>query len=162
VTLAALVVLAHALVGIVFVAGLIGRWLTLGAARADDLPSVKPVLRAADPLERIVMVGSILVLGLGIAAAIAVGRPFLGPLQGGSVDWLFTSLVLFLSLVPLLPLVFVPRGRAFAAALADAETRAEFTPELRAAFRDPVVRAAHLYELTVVSAILILMLTKPF
>jgi hypothetical protein len=75
---------------------------------------------------------------------------------------LFVSLVLYLSIVPLVPLVFVPRGKAFAAALEAAEARGEYTPELRAAFHDPLTRAAHVYELGAVTVVLVLMLTKPF
>jgi hypothetical protein len=163
VTLAALVVLAHALVGIVFVAGLIGRWITLAAAaRATDLAVVRTLTQASAPFERMVTLGSLILLVLGIAAAIAVGRPFLGPLQGATVDWLFVSLVLYLSIVPLVPLVFVPKGTIFAAALEAAEARGEYTPELRAAFHDPLTRAAHAYELAAVTVVLVLMLTKPF
>jgi len=163
VTLPGLVVLAHALVAIAFVAGLIGRWFTLGAAaQANDLGAVRVLTRTSEPFERLVTLGSLLLLVLGIAAAIAVGRPFLGPLQGGTVDWLFVSLVLYLSIVPLVPLVFLPKGRLFGAALDEAEARGEFTPALRAAFHDPVTRAAHVYELGAVTAVLVLMLTKPF
>ena len=77
------------------------------------------------------IVGSLVVLVLGIATAIVKGIPFLGPLQGGRVDWLFVSLLLFLSVIPLVPLVFLPRGRVFDAAMADAEARGEVTPALR-------------------------------
>ncbi len=36
------------------------------------------------------------------------------------------------------------------------------TPALHDAWRDPVTRAAHLYELASVTVVLVLMLTKPF
>jgi hypothetical protein len=97
-----------------------------------------------------------------VATAIAQGRPFLGPLVGARVDWLFVSVLLYLSLVPLVPLVFVPRGRAFEAALADAVARDEITPALRVSWSDPVVRLAHVYELGAVTLVLVLMLAKPF
>ncbi|HEU0235742.1 MAG TPA: DUF2269 family protein [Candidatus Limnocylindrales bacterium] len=162
-TLSSVLVLAHALVAIVFIAGLIGRWVTLGAAaRATDLPAVRALTRASAPFERMVTLGSMILLALGIAAAIALGRPFLGPFQGGSVDWLFVSLVVYVSVVPLVPLVFLPKGRIFAAALEAAEARGEYTPELRAAFHDPLTRAAHVYEAAAVTVVLVLMLTKPF
>ncbi len=162
-TLAGGFVLAHALVAVVFVAGLIGRWIVLAAAeRATDLPAMRTLTAAAGPFERLVIVGSVLVLVLGIGAALAQGRPILGPLQGGRVDWLFVALLLYLSMLPLIPLVFVPRGRAFEATLAEATARGVVTPELAAAWRDPVVRGAHWYELVAVTAILVLMLAKPF
>ena len=40
--------------------------------------------------------------------------------------------------------------------------RKQNTPALRAAFHDPVMRAAHVYELGAVTVVLVLMLTKPF
>jgi hypothetical protein len=46
--------------------------------------------------------------------------------------------------------------------MADATARGEVTPELAASWRDPVVRAAHVYELLLVAIVLVLMLAKPF
>ena len=158
-----LLVAAHALAGAVFLGALIGRWIVLGLAeRAETLASMQILTRAARPFERLVIWSSALVLVLGIAAAIGRGRPILGPLQGAPVDWLFVSLVLFLSVLPLVRLVFLPRGRVFDAALEDAVARAELTGDLIKAWRDPLVRAAHAYELGVVTVIFILMVTKPF
>ena len=158
-----LVVLAHALLGILFVAALIGRWIVLGLSeRATDLSSMKTLTAAAGPFERMVIVVPMFVLLFGLGAAFMQGRSVLGPLTGGSVDWLFVSLLLFLSPLPLVPLVFLPRGRVFEASLATAVASGGITPELRAAWRDPVVRAAHVYELASVTLVLILMLTKPF
>jgi hypothetical protein len=163
VTLTDVVVLVHALIGILFIAGLVGRWIVLGLAeRATELPAMKTLTAAAGPFERIVIVGSMLVFLAGILAAFMEGRSILGPLTGGGVDWLFVSVLLFLSILPLVPLVFLPRGRVFEAALADAEGKGQVTPELRTAWRDPVVRAAHLYELGAVTVVLVLMLNKPF
>jgi hypothetical protein len=154
--------LVHALAGIAFVAGLVGRWIVLGrAARAADLATMRTLAAAAAPFERLVVVGSVVVLVFGVATAIAQGRPFLGPLVGARVDWLFVSVLLYLSLIPIVPLVFVPRGRVFAAALADAVARDEVTPALHRAWNDPVVRLAHLYELAAVTVVLALMLAKP-
>jgi hypothetical protein len=158
-----LVVLAHAVLAIVFVGGLIGRGIVLALAeRATTLDAMRTLTAAAGPFERIVIVGGAIAGFLGIASAIGQGRPLFGPLQGGSVDWLFVSVVLVLTSVPLPPLVFLPRGRVFEAAMADATERGEVTPELAAAWRDPVVRAAHVYELLLVAVVLVLMLAKPF
>jgi Predicted integral membrane protein (DUF2269) len=162
-SLAGLIVLVHALAGILFFAGLVGRWITLAqAARADDVRDIHAILRVSARFERMVITGSLIVLLLGVGAAIAQGRPLLGPLQGAGVDWLFVSLVLFVSVVPLVPLVFLPRGRVFEAALQEATVAGRVTPELRAAFRDPVVAGAHVFELGAVTIVLVLMLTKPF
>jgi hypothetical protein len=56
------------------------------------------------------------------------------------------SLVLSLSIMPLIPLIFLPRGRVFEAALADARQRGTVTPDLSAAFRDPWVAYARTFE----------------
>lgn len=162
-TLAGFVVLVHALVGILFITGLIGRWMILGAAgQAKDLRTMRILANAAAPFERIVIVGSTFVLVFGIIAAFAVGRSVLGPLAGGSIDWLFVSVLLYISIIPLIPLVFIPRGREFESAFQEAERQGMMTRELQAAWHDPVVRAAHLYELGAVTVVLILMLAKPF
>ena len=158
-----LLVAAHAVVGALFLGGLVGRWIVLGLAeRADTMASMQTLTRAARPFERIVIWGSILVLLLGVAAAVAQGRAVLGPLQGAPVDWLFVSLVLYLSVLPLVPLVFLPRGRVFDAAMEDAVTRGEVTGGLVRAWRDPIVRAAHVYELGAVTVVFLLMVSKPF
>lgn len=158
-----LIVVGHAVLGILFFCGLVGRGIVLALAeRADSIGAMRTLARAAAPFEWLVIrVGSVALL-LGLATAIAQGRPFLGPFQGGHVDWLFSSILLLLTVAPLPPLVFLPRGRVFEAALAEATERGEVTPELRTAWRDPVTRAAHVYELAVVTVVLVLMLAKPF
>jgi hypothetical protein len=72
------------------------------------------------------------------------------------------SLVLYVSTILLVPTVFVPKGRIFGAALDDSVVLGRPTPDLVAAFNDPVSRVAHYVELTVVVAVLVLMIAKPF
>jgi len=158
-----LLIAAHALAGAVLLGGLIGRWILLGLAqRAETLPSMRTLASAAKPFERIVILVPNAVVVLGIILVAIQGRPFLGPLQGAPVDWMFVSIVLFFSVPILVPTVFIPRGRIFEAALANATERDEVTPELMAAWRDPVTRAARVYELTAVSVVFVLMVAKPF
>ena len=158
-----LLVIGHAFLGIVFFAGLLGRGVVLALAeRARTIEAMRALTKAASPFEWIVIrLGSVALL-LGLATAIAQGRPFLGPLQGAPFDWLFASILLLLTAAPLPPLVFLPRGRVFDAALDEATERQEVTPALMAAWRDPVTRAAHAWELLVVTIVLLLMLAKPF
>ena len=161
--MASVIVALHALAGAIFLGALIGRWILLGLAeRATTLPEMEHLTSAARPFERIVIVGSVIVLVLGVTAAIAQGRPFLGPLQGSRVDWLFVSVILYVTIIPLVPLVFVPAGKIFDEALGGARSRGAVTPELVAAWRAPRVRAAHVYELGAVTAIFLLMVGKPF
>jgi hypothetical protein len=153
----------HALLGVWFVAALVGRWVALtAAARATEIEALKGMLTVSSRFERIVIVVPSLVLILGIATAIAQGRAFLGPIQGAPVDWLFASLVIFLSPLPLVPLVFLPKGKGFEAALVEAEGLGIVTERLTAAFRDRTVFAARVYELGSTLVVLVLMIAKPF
>ena len=70
-----IVVLIHALIGIAFISGLIGRWIVLGLAetRATEMPTMKTLAAAAGPFERIVIVAPMLVFVFGVAAAYLAG-----------------------------------------------------------------------------------------
>lgn len=109
---------------------------------------------------RVVMPGSFLVLATGLAVAWVQDQPLLGMLEGSSANWLLISLLLYLSSIPLVALVFIPRGRVFEAALADAIDRQGVTGELDAAFADRGVALARTAELTAVLIVLALMVTK--
>jgi hypothetical protein len=153
----------HAVLGVWIVAALVGRWMTLGqAARSMDIGAVRTLLGLSDRFERMAIRIPPIVLVLGIATAIAQGRAFLGPLQGAPVDWLFVSIVIYLSVIPVIPLVFLPRGRTFAAALDEATAAGRVTGDLTRAFRDPVVFVAHVCEVAVIVIVFVLMITKPF
>ena len=158
--------LTHALVGIFFVCGLVGRWIALDraerAARAGQLGSVQALLDASGVFERIVIVTSFVVVILGLVTAWAMGYPLLGFLQGASINWVLAALLLYVSAMALVPTVFLPKGRLFSAALAESVTQGRPTHALLAAFADPVSRSAHVYELASAVAILVLMIAKPF
>lgn len=164
--LAAPLRLIHALVGILLVAGLLGRWVALarveGAAREGDLSAVRALLGASTVFERIVIPSFGAALVLGLFTAWIQGSPLFGFLQGSGSNWLLVSLVLFLSTIPLTPFVFQPRGRRFGTSLDEAITLGRITPGLVAALHDPITRAAHAYEFAAVVLVLVLMLSKPF
>lgn len=161
--IADLLKLVHALVGVLFMAGLIGRWVALGyASRMTELKSFRLALAVSARFERIVIGTSLFVLMLGLLTAVGQGRPFLGPIQGAPVDWLFVSLVIYLSVSFLVPLVYLPRRRIFVAALQEADRQAEVTDSLRLALNDPVVFAGRAYELGAMVVVLVLMIAKPF
>jgi hypothetical protein len=158
--------LVHALLGILLVGGLLARWVALAhaerAARGGSLVSTRALLDASSVFERTVILSSQLVLVFGLLSAWSAGYPLLGFVQGARSNWLLVSLVLYLGSLLLVPTVFLPRGRRFAAALDDSVDLGHPTPALVAAFRDPAVRAAHYVELGAVVAVLVLMFTKPF
>ncbi len=153
----------HALTGALLLGGLVARWISLGAAaRARDVHDVRTLLGVTARFERLVIAMFFLVLILGVSTAIAQGRPFLGPLQGHHVDWLFASFLLYILTIPLVPLVFVPREKVFEAALERAGEAGPVPADLRAAFGDRAVLAAHSFELVGVFVVFALMVGKPF
>jgi Predicted integral membrane protein (DUF2269) len=156
---AGLLKLTHVALAMALVTGIVGRWLLLAAAeRTDRLERTEAVLDAAGPFEMTVRVSSILVLVAGLATAWAQGYPWLGLTTG----WMLASLVLSLGIAVLVPTVFLPRGRRFGRALEGARSTGQVTPELRAAFADPAVRAAHVAEVVALAVIVALMVLKPF
>jgi hypothetical protein len=146
------------------IAGLIGRQLTRAqAAKATDIRIFQAYNELSGRLENLLVIpGSLLVLVAGLVVAVMRGWPILGFLQGASANWLLVSLVLFLSLIPVIRFVFLPHGKIFGQALQDALAKGQITPELTAAFHDPAVRNAHYYEALVVGIVLFLMVMKPF
>lgn len=153
-------VVLHVVIAFGFVAGLIGRNITLAKARAtDDLGQVRALVGLATRFERLLVIpGSFAVLVAGLIAMVAQGRSLTGPRNG----WLLVSLVLFVALFAFVPTVFLPRGKVFDAALEDATVKGTMTPELQRAFADPVVAFARNAELVVVVVIIALMVAKPF
>jgi predicted integral membrane protein DUF2269 len=154
------VVLLHVAVSFWFVAGLLGRNVTMARARSsNDLGTLVELVDLSGRFERLMVIpGSAAVLVAGLLAAWAEGQPLAGPDDW----WLLTSLILFVALGLLVPLVFLPRGRIFEDALEEARRGGEVTPELRSALRDPAVRNARAAEIVVVAIIVALMVTKPF
>jgi len=123
---------------------------------------VRTLLGVTARFERLVIAMFFLVLVLGVSTAVVQGRPFLGPLQGHHAAWLFVSFVLYILTIPLVPLVFVPRAKVFDAALERAGESGPVPDDLRAAFHDRAVLAAHLFELVGVFVVFALMVGKPF
>jgi hypothetical protein len=157
--LALLLKLLHIALAMALVTGIVGRWIVLGAAaRSDRIDRVDALLEAADPFERAVRLSSFGVLVAGLLTAWAQGYEWLGLTTG----WMLASVVLLLAVGALVPTVFLPRGRQFAAVLDSARASGTVTSELRGAFHDPAVRIAHIAEGAAIAAIVALMVLKPF
>jgi Predicted integral membrane protein (DUF2269) len=162
-TLATTLNVLHILTGFLLVSGVVGRGVALReAARARDIRAVDALVGLAGRFEVMVRVPSIVVLLLGLLTAWRGGWPILGFLQGGSVNWILASLVLYGTLTPLIIWVFLPKGRIFARLLEHALAEGRVTPALTAAFADPLVAAAHAWELVVLIGLIVLMVMKPF
>ena len=150
-------VVLHVLVAFAFVAGMIGRNVTLvQARRSRSIDAITELISTAGRFDLLVKLGSVGVLVLGLAAM------FVGDVTLAGNGWLVASIALYLALGALVPLVFIPRGKVFEGALETAIERREVTPELEDAFRDPAVTFARNAEMVAVIIIIALMVAKPF
>jgi uncharacterized membrane protein len=156
--------LLHILSAIWFTSGLLGRWFTLAqAARTPNIQSVSDFLKLSGHFEqKMVIPGWEAVFVLGLITAWLQGWPLLGFLQGANSNWLLVAVLLFLSQIPLIIFVFLPRGRIFGRALDQAIAQGQVTSELSNAFRDKSVYASHVYELVSTLVVIVLMVAKPF
>ena len=147
-----------------FLGGMLGRTVALSQARrATELRDFDSIIRISNVFEnRMVRPGSLLVLAAGIVTALLKGWPVLGPLQGHPPYWVFASLLLFLSAFMLVPLVFIPRGKLYRAALDDARAQGVVTPRLTAAMGDRAVALGHAWEWIAIALVTVLMVAKPF
>jgi uncharacterized membrane protein len=146
----------HVITAMWFISGLLGRTLTMWqASKATDVHMVGTLVRLAGFFERwMVIPGSLAVLGFGLVTAWLQRWPLTG--------WLQVSTLLYLSMIPLIVFIFLPRGKVFGKALEQASTLGTLTADLTAAFHDRTVGIAHVYELAVTAVITLLMVMKPF
>src|SRR5688572_7420543 len=120
--LATWVVFLHVLAVFWLVTGILGRGVALRHAdRAADLTNLRAFATLASAFElAMVRPGSLLVLLSGLVAAWLRGWPILGPLQGSPIRWVFTSLVIYLTIIPVIVFVFLPRAKVYHARVAEA------------------------------------------
>ena len=156
--LALLLKLSHVVLAMILVAGMIGRWVLLRrAAASDEVEEAVQLADLAGPFERMVVISSTLVLAAGLLTAWAQGYPWLGL----TTLWMGASVAIVILGLLTVPTIFVPRGRIFEAALADARARGVITDGLRAAFADPAVSVARTMEAVGIAIIVALMVLKP-
>jgi uncharacterized membrane protein len=162
--LSALMVVLHVFAVFGLVAGIVGRAIChTRAQRADDLPTLRVSAELGNFFERtLVRPVSLVVLVTGLGAAWARGWPILGFLQGHPVNWVLAALAIYLTIIPVIVFVFLPRARVYEHALVQASAQGTVTPALRAALDDPAVRAARIYEMAMIGALTWLMVAKPF
>jgi hypothetical protein len=72
------------------------------------------------------------------------------------------AILIYLTIIPWIVFVFVPRGKVFRLALEEGISRNEITPALKAALEDPLVEAARFYELAMIAVLTWLMVARPF
>jgi uncharacterized membrane protein len=147
-----------------FIGGILARQILRSyAKRTDEVQRFAVLSEAAGRIERMMVIpGNLAVIVFGVLLSLAIGAPIFGFLQGADRNWLLVSnLILLLGFLNV-PLIFLPRGKKFEAALHDALTQGQMTAELRSQLEDPVVRLAHGYELISMVVIVYLMVFKPF
>jgi uncharacterized membrane protein len=156
--------LLHILAAIFFVGGIFARQVVRSLiSRATDVPTIVTLSSAAGRIERILVIpGNLLVIVFGILLALVIRAPILGSIFGRYPNWLLASILILVLLFPLVPLIFLPRGKLFEAALVEASSKGEITPRLKACINDRTVRLAHIAEMIGVVLIVILMVYKPF
>jgi hypothetical protein len=162
--LATLSKLVHVLIGFGLIAGIVGRTFAIRqASRSDDLGQVRTLMDLAGRFERLLVIPcSMLVVLFGLTTAWLQGYPILGSLVGGATNWVFVALLISLALAALVPLIFLPRGRLFEGAMAEAVGQGQVTPELHVAFADRQVAFARWAEAIGMVVLIALMVTKPF
>ncbi len=153
--------LAHILCAMAFVAGLVGRGMVrLRIPHIKSFETLQEIMALVGRFDDLLVIrGSQLTLISGVLVWWAGGWPVFA---GGHPSWVLVSTVLLLSLLPLVFLVFLPRGKVFAKVFAEALAQQRITPELRAALADRAVLYATVYESVTVAIILCLMVLKPF
>lgn len=153
--------LVHICCVLVLISGLLGRFLVrMRLPTTRSLESLQDLMLLVDRFDGwLVVRGSQATLVTGLLLGWVGGWPYL---TAGRPTWIFVSLLLFLSTVPLVIFVFVPRGRAFGKVFQAAIAEQRITPELRSALADPAVRAATAYESVAIGLTLGLMVFKPF
>jgi len=154
----------HISAAIIFVGGLFARQaVTALTSRASDVGEILLLTQAAGQIERLMVIpGNVLSIVFGLVLALVTRSPILGSIAGPYRNWLLACIVILAVLFPLVPWVFLPRGRAFESALRDASAKGTITPGLQVQMADPVVRWAHLAEMIGVGLIVALMVFKPF
>ena len=162
-TLYNLLKVLHILSAIAFAGGIFARQIVrLYAKATDDVMRFATLNQAALDIENwLVKPGSLVILVFGVALAWWGGLPMFGVLQGGNQNWLLVSNILYVIGMLFVPTVFIPRGKRFRPLLDAALAERRMIPELRAALNDPVVGAAHAYEMLMM-IVVALMTLNPF
>ena len=153
--------LAHIVCVLTLVSGMLGRSVVrLRLPKTNALQMLQELMVLVGHFDDwLVIRGSILTLVTGVLLAWVGALPYV---KAGHPTWTLVSLVLFLTIIPLVIFIFVPRGRAFGRVFQTAIAEQRITPDLRAALADPAVRAATIYEFIAIGLILCLMVLKPF
>jgi uncharacterized membrane protein len=154
----------HILAVAITLGGMFARQLVRGfAKRSDDIRTITSLTSVALRIDRTMVIPwSGLILVMGIILALMLQWPILGFLQGATHNWLLVSNILLISMLALIPTVFIPHNKKVAARLHSAQAEGRVTPELSAALNDQQNQRAHQAEEIIILVIAALMVLKPF
>ena len=128
--------------------------------RLDDIHIVRAFVDLEGSFDQwLVVYGSLATLLTGLLLTWLGHWPLF---NAGVPTWTLIGAVLFLATIPLVIWVYIPRGKVFGKAFAEALVQKRVTVELRAALSDRVIRASYLYEYLMLPVVLALMVLKPF
>lgn len=156
-----LVKVLHLLAVTAVITGVVGRALIRARlVRLDDIHIVREFVDLEGHFDQwLVVRGSMVTLLTGLLLTWLGHWPLI---NAGGPSWTLVGAVLFLTTIPLVIWVYLPRGKVFRTAFQEALAQKRVTVELRAAFSDQVIRASYLYEYIMFSVVLTLMVIKPF
>ncbi len=160
-TLYGLVKVLHLLAVTAVIAGVVGRALIRARlVRLDDIHLVREFVGLEGHFDQWLVIYGFNATGLSGLLLTWLGHWPL--LNAGVPTWTLVGAVLFLSTIPLVIWVYVPRGKVFGKVFQEALAQKRVTVELREAFSNQVIRASWLYEYIMFPVVLTLMVLKPF
>jgi len=156
--------LLHVSSSMIFIGGIFARQaVRVQGKRSTDIHTLAAYYAAAGRIEKLMVIpGNAAVIVFGVILAIIVKAPIFGFLQGSSQNWLLTTNVLLVVGGLMVPLIYLPRGKTFDRLMEDALARNQVTDELKLHLADTVVKSAHIFEMSMLVVIVILMVFKPF
>jgi hypothetical protein len=162
--IASLLLWIHVTFAIAFLIGAVGYFLTVSrAAKEKDVKVVKGLMTLGKIFEKYFLLpGESILFFAGLLAAWWENIPVLGFLQGGNVNWLLVSLILFLSRIPLIMLIDMPREKLLNKRLEEAVGDGQITQKLQESLADRTIKKVQLYMLVSYMMIVLLMVMKPF
>jgi uncharacterized membrane protein len=154
----------HILAVTITIGGMFARQLVRSIARkSGDLHTVASLTQAATRIDRsMVIPWSNVILIVGIILAVMLKWPIFGFLQGASQNWLLVSNILLISMLALIPTVFIPHNKKVEVFLQAALSQGNITPELTGTLNDKKNIRAHYAEEILILLIAALMVLKPF
>lgn len=154
----------HISAAYMFLIGVGGWFLTIThAGKEKDVKIINSLVTLGIKFKNYLMFpGETVLFFAGLLAAWRNEVPILGFLQGGDVNWLLVSIILFIIRLPVIMLVSVPNEKALSKKLQEALSQGQTTKDLEATLTNKKAKRANIFVITIYAVILFLMVMKPF